>query len=310
MNNIRPDARRHFLRYALIINICFLLPVCFAVRGFARNEAKPAADDPAGAEARRLWELAIEAKGGRERLEAIRNMVVSGENHLYLLGFRVRRNRQPKYVTFYSFPDKFWEWDDNRPSIFGLLILMKNYETNMYYCAPNHIRGDRLQPLDVESDGRVWMKKQYLDQPQLITFMETKWIKPVPVRAAKGYLDKKWVKIIAPDDRKKHKHPVDIVQTHVLDGRVDFVLDAQTHLPVRIGFYMRWYANSYGGHDEQVNTDEVYWICRIEKYAEVDGIKIPSAEETEVRFNVDYNKDIFSVPTTVEDGPDAWKPKK
>ena len=48
---------------------------------------------------------------------------------------------------------------------------MRNYDTNMYYTAPNHIKGDSMQPMTVEKDGRVWMKKQDIEQPQVINFM-------------------------------------------------------------------------------------------------------------------------------------------
>lgn len=112
------------------------------------------------------------------------------------------------------------------------------------------------------------------------------------------------------DRQKKRKNTVDIIQTEALDGRVDFVLDSETHLPRRIGFYMRWYANSSNGHNEQINTEDVYNIVDLPKHIEMDGIKFPYYEEGTVKLNVEYDKNIFSVPTTVADGPEAWKPKK
>jgi hypothetical protein len=287
------------------------------------------ADEESKKEAERLWELAIEAKGGRERLESVSNMVVSGENPLYLLGFRVRRNRQPKFATLYVFPNKYWEWNDNRPSIFGLSVSMRDYENDKTYvfgdnpeafsapCQPDTEKNGPQVFLDTclhsiikQKDGRAWGQKQMLFVPQVITFMETKWIKPIPVKASKGYLKKKWVEIIEPNEKKKRKKLVDIIQTKVLDGRVDFVLDAQTHLPIRIGFFMRWYANSANDNDEQVNTDEVYWVSEIDKYTEVDGIQVPYSKGVDIQIDVDYDKTIFSTPTKIEDGSEAWRPKK
>ena len=297
-----------FFRFSTVLIIVLLFAVSFASSGLAQDGK--AADDESKKEAERLWELAIAAKGGRERLESVNNMVFSGENHLYRFGFRVRRNNQPKYVTLDVFPDKFWVWNDMRPSIFGLLIHMKDFNSNMYYTAPNHIKGDNIQPLEVEKDGRVWGQKQSLIVPQITSFMETKWVKPIPVKASKGYLTKKWVNIIEAGDGKKRKNLVDIIQTEVLDGRVDFVLDSKTHLPIRIGFFMSWYANSSGGHDEQVNTQEVYSVVDIPEYVEINGIKMPHYKGSTVQLNVDYDKSIFSIPTTVAEGYDAWKPKK
>ena len=75
----------------------------------------------------------MEISDRRERLESVTNMVVSGEYPVYYLVFRVQRNHQPKHVTFYNFPDKYWQWDDMRPSIFGLTVRMTNYENNTIY---------------------------------------------------------------------------------------------------------------------------------------------------------------------------------
>jgi hypothetical protein len=214
-----------------------------------------------------------------------------------------------------------------RHLIFGLRITMYNYENNTVYVLGGDDKIEPCQP-DTESntaqffadnclhqiikqkDGRAWGQKQNLYVPQIINFMETKWVKPVPIKISKGYLDKMWVKVVEPNDRKKRKNLVDIIQTEALDGRIDFVLDSETHLPRRIGFYMRWYGNSSGGNDEQVNTDEVYHIVDLPKYVEIDGIKMPYSKESTVKLNVEYDKSIFSVPTKIADGPEAWKPKK
>ena len=58
------------------------------------------------AEAQRLWELAIAAKGGRERLYSERNILIS----------TTRSNYQT--VELRVFPDKFWRWT-GQPEQFG-----------------------------------------------------------------------------------------------------------------------------------------------------------------------------------------------
>jgi hypothetical protein len=63
---------KQFLKYSVGLNVGFLLSLCFAMQCFAQYETKFEADDPTAKEARRLWELAIEAKGGRERLESVK----------------------------------------------------------------------------------------------------------------------------------------------------------------------------------------------------------------------------------------------
>jgi hypothetical protein len=100
-------------------------------------------------EAQRLWELAIAAKGGRERLYDVRNMVFSSRGeYLTHLG---KRN-PARHDELVVFPNKIWFWDDLRPDVFGLTVGMYNYDTNMcYFIGPDNpnspakpiIRGSR-----------------------------------------------------------------------------------------------------------------------------------------------------------------------
>jgi len=56
--------------------------------------------------AKELWEMAIAAKGGREKLHQVGNLVFAGEGGTL--------------VHFWVFPDKYFSWVDTRPSVFGL----------------------------------------------------------------------------------------------------------------------------------------------------------------------------------------------
>src|SRR2546421_11960444 len=62
------------------------------------------------ADAVALWEKAIEAKGGRNRLSAVRNLLVA---------FKDKTE-----VALYVFPDKAWDWSDNRPTPLGVWVGM------------------------------------------------------------------------------------------------------------------------------------------------------------------------------------------
>src|SRR5437868_6965589 len=83
-------------------------------------------------EAQRIWDQAITAKGGRDRLYAIRNMVEYSTGDFRPLEIRLRSDgltsRQKsddvkaRYVTFYVFPKKTWMWRDDRPSKLGLTV--------------------------------------------------------------------------------------------------------------------------------------------------------------------------------------------
>jgi hypothetical protein len=74
---------------------------------------------PADRDAPLVWEQAIAAKGGRERLYAVRNILESYKNK--------------RFVALYVFPDKFWRWADDRPTPLGIYIAMDNPQGKMSY---------------------------------------------------------------------------------------------------------------------------------------------------------------------------------
>jgi hypothetical protein len=121
--------------------------------------------------------------------------------------------------------------------------------------------------------------------------METRWIKPVLVKAAIG------------DDGPGRVE--DTIETSVDGERVDFVLDRKTRLPIRI--------KTYSTYSNKTFVRE--W--KLSDYTNINGIMIPqrvgedtNPDKTDVQINVDYNENIFVAPTRIEAGPNAWIPKK
>src|ERR1044072_9721432 len=68
---------RDFLVFVLML-FAFLAPLMPSEAQIPRRANR--ADDESRQEAERLWELAIAAKGGRERLYSVRNFVVSSKS--------------------------------------------------------------------------------------------------------------------------------------------------------------------------------------------------------------------------------------
>lgn len=226
-------------------------------------------------EAKRLWEQYITAVGGREHLFAVNNVVITSDSQY---------NTGPIHqVSLSVFPNKFWFWDDLRPSKFGLRVEMHNYETDMTYIITP---GDRYSlPHKI-----VGEKNQF--QSNLLYYLpENRWFKPELVRATKGRVGLR---------------AVDIVETKEGNNRADIALDRKTHLPVTITYYHT--------RDNRLVLDNV---LRLSDYVEVNGIKVPQkVKDTDgpeykisIQFNVEYNEDIFVHPTRIEDGPEAWRPK-
>jgi hypothetical protein len=255
----------------LTINICGTKQVVASKQ--ARQEAK------------QIWEQAIAAKGGREKLISVKNMVISSRaEYVTHRGKRNSWNQEELSV----FPDKTWLWSDMRPDVFGLRIEMKNYGSKIsYVVSPDAQDNDGIRHL---TDDYKWEESGILIT-QVMYFMETNWAKPLPMVVHRGEVK---------------KQIVDIVQTQVNGKRVDFALDPKTHLPMRIIFY----GMLNGAEAPIVVTD-------LSDYVEVNGIKVPqratpengSTFRSKVLINVDYNENIFVKPVMIEVGPEAWKVK-
>ncbi len=230
-------------------------------------------------EAIHLWEKAIAAKGGRERLHSVHNMVVSasGDYESRLFG-----KNQVGREELLVFPNKYWVWEDYRPDVFGLKISMYKYDTNMFYTVSE---GNPKSALQRMTDTR---RNKALRNAQLSFLLETEWLKPIIVKASTGRVGLR---------------PVDIVQTMVEDERIDFAFDRATHLPVRISY-----------HDVFENKTYVN-VQSFSTYTDVSGIKVPqmleyidgSRYKTDVQFNVEYDQEVFVKPSHVGAGPRAWK---
>jgi hypothetical protein len=246
---------------------------------FAQNN--PKTDNDSRKEAERLWELAIEAKGGRERLHNIRNMVISSSS---LFDKELKKPRI-QVEEIYVFPDKWWSWNDQRPSRFGLSVTMYNWETGKQYVItdeePNFIG---LQPISSN------LKNTNL-AGVIPILLETKWNQPKPQRVSEGKIGSK---------------RVDIIQTELLGKRIDFVLDKKTHLPIRVISYS----------DNQKSASKI----RLEDYVSVEEIKMPSKVVFEssdndfqynrqYQFNVKYDETIFKSPLPLKSGSKVWKVK-
>lgn len=233
-------------------------------------------------EAARLWEQAIAAKGGRERLYAVRNLIISSRAEYRTSAFKKNQICQE---GLYVLPNKSWLWNDLRPDVFGLSVTMYNYDTNMKYVISEGEPNNLPEPIT---------DKEKKDPPLyslLVELPETKWLKPAPVKAGSGRIGLR---------------PVDTVQTTVNGKRVDFALDQKTHLPVRVSYY------------DVVKGKTYITTLDLSDYVEISGIKVPqgikyddgTAYQQSYQFNVEYNEDIFIKPPPIEAGPEAWKVAK
>src|ERR1044071_4698879 len=115
----------------MIGNIC---PAAFS------QDSKTTSPDDNRQEAERLWELAIAAKGGRDRLYGVKNLQLSIREKVRYLIRRLSFIEEDLYV----FPGKSWEWNDQRPAIFGFSLRIYNEDQDINFWYTDHGKGGGL----------------------------------------------------------------------------------------------------------------------------------------------------------------------
>jgi hypothetical protein len=233
-------------------------------------------------EAKELWEQAVLAKGGRDKLQAVSNMLASsrikGRKYIF-------KPITLHYENFFVFPYRSWSWIDERESgLFGLKVEMLNLERNLSYLTyPNDPESPRVFPICPDCTD----KRYSIIRAQLRFLMESHWVRPVPLGMSRESIEFK---------------QVDVVQTLVNGERVDFALDQKSHLPLKFSHYYKF------------RGEEIIYTESMSDYVEVSGIKVPKKftkygfkHEVEYQINIPYTERLFEHPPTIEAGPDAWK---
>ena len=264
--------------HVFLITIFWLLTiplVLCAQIAVATEQTKPQEESKQKAEA--LWEQAIVAKGGRERLYQVNSLVISyQETARDFLGIVVHRGLVER---LYVFPDKSWSWDDGLPPLFHLTVSMSNLERNI---ACTMYAGDSSPKCTEPKDWASFFNQgEGLGRAQYLYLLETKWVKPVPISVTKGSIGLK---------------TVDVLQTRA-DGRiVDYYLDRKTHLPQRVVTFFE--------------SGRVWETYDFSDYMNVNGIKMPSVQQKgKINFQINpaYNESIFTHPPSIEAGSKAWR---
>jgi hypothetical protein len=274
------------------------LAAALAAPPCAAAQAPAPKDDAERERAAALWDEAIRAKGGRERLHSIQSLLITST-----IDARAPRGSNVKdAVRLYAMPGKVWVYTYTPEFDVKLDATVINAwrKLCLLTLAPAHgVRG--LSPCLAET----W--SQYLIQDPFIYLMETNWVRPTPVRVrAEG----------------KGKRQVEVVETEVGKLRADFYLDGKTRLPFKI--VTEW-LGGIGRATGSLGPMEVL----LEDYADVEGVLMPrrvtrrhvgqespvgerpygAEERARYRFNVPHDPAIFDGPIPKNVKPDAWKPR-
>jgi hypothetical protein len=215
------------------------------------------------ADARATWEAAIRAKGGRERLHAVRNFVTMSREEF-------PRSPRPDVIThayyeyLYILPNRLWQYEDYRPGKMGENGLALDMDQHRVLNQRDRTSAQGL------FDDLVYRFRN----GQFIYLMETAYVQPEPVALRTARLDRR---------------DIDIIETRLNADRVEFSLDRQSHLPARIAIA-----------EQKLHLGRVW---RLSDYKLIDGIQMPAnvhlgddgrdREAIDYRFNVEYDESIF-----------------
>lgn len=164
-------------------------------------EAQDSQTDP---QAKKLWEEAIAAKGGRTQLYRANSLVMSYQETVRnFAGIVVHHGLVER---LYVFPNKVWAWDDGLPPPFhlsvGWLDVERSLRCTAYAGAAQPVCGPAKQGVSPPDEG--------INQVQYLYLMETRWVKRQPLSVTNGSIGLK---------------------------KVDYFLDRKTHLPLRVAVF-------------------------------------------------------------------------
>lgn len=278
--------------------VCLIATILLAVGVHAQGTAQKA--DASRERAVALWEEAIRAKGGHERLMAVENFLISSTVDVQAKRGSAITETERLYVA----PGKAW-----------IYKYTPDYDVSLEATVINP--GRKLCMVTMSPVGRSGSVPQlsyctpttpteYLAQDPIIYLMETRWVSPVPVRArTEGKGDKQ----------------IDVIETEVGALRVDFYLHRKTRLPFKV------VTDQFYGVPQL--TDKMGMTVYLEKYEVVDGIQMPrrvtrepsviestievvrrDTESARYKFNVSFDEKIFEQPVPRKVKREDWKLRK
>lgn len=253
---------RHYLKRTLVLFFFFL--TALAVCG-----TRAAASEGSRAEAERIWESAVAAKGGRERLHAIHSILETATWSKYRL------------VNLYAFPGRFWRWD-YEPEPFGFSAEMINAERRIGYVAHSD---DPKSPHALGGDFPA--SARYVnDEEQMYYLLETRWLKPEPFEAAAGEVG--WRR-------------ADVVRARVSGWQADFFFDRKTHMLLKVVFPSTNGEGPGVWFKDYAEVDGVMLPTKVSHHRDNKFLACSFV------LNPDFDERVFERVPTIEAGPDAWK---
>lgn len=247
----------------------------------------------------KLWEQAITAKGGRERLHAVRNLYVQRE---------FKKCADCVSDKLYVFPDKIWTFFMSPPHSVSPSKDVTTIDYGLQTCWSSHWNQEKGYTAGIRCLVKAGDQgKLEIIARQWSLLMETNWIRPIPLEARSGWVGLRRVDIV--------RVRFDLSSEGIMNYSglmVDYYLDKKSHLPLKTA--LKWDEEEEGWKEGGVFYDD---------YVDVNGIKLPGritpdaalfadpehkeAKRYNYRINVDYDEGIFNRPPSSNMNREAWR---
>ena len=235
--------------------------------------------------ARRHWEEAVQAKGGRAVLAGVTALLKRTES-AYRIGFR----RAKVYTSqLYAFPDRVWYWNDQSSTVFGAHVDVVNLRTRECYRAWRDETRDSINNLQ---RGEIWLLTI-----QATVLLESRWFKPAIIGLSDGA------------DSEADKKTIGI-KASFGGYPLRYYFDRRTMLPTIVDIYQSATMAYPGTRLKRIELND---------YRHVGGVLLPhdvTEQLADMRFptdvsyvlNPEYRASILSEPPTFAAGADGWRP--
>jgi hypothetical protein len=223
----------------------------------------------AAADPQAVWEQAIQAKGGRERLRRVQTLAIFMKPAQVVLA-------GPPANWLCVFPDRYFEWEGSKGSERSVIV---NGAAGRVAMDANGMPRATWSMTPLERDR--------LTLNQLLYLLETAWLQPKPLAV-----------------RPAHLHKYNVLTVSAGGRTFDLSLDS-SNLPARI--FSRRGEDSKTKYDYQMERYREYQGISLP--TRVTGTEGNRAWTWDVDYEIDakYNPKMFERQPDLNDGPEPWR---
>jgi len=221
------------------------------------------------ADPRAVWEQAVQAKGGRERLRRVQTLAIFMKPAEVVLA-------GPPANWLCVFPDRYFEWDGRKGTERSIVV------------------DGTAGRIAMDANGRpraAWelgpIERDRLTLNQLLYLLETAWLRPEPLEV-----------------REAHLHKYNVLTVRAGGRMFDLFLNSSS-LPERI--FSRRGEDSKTRYDYHMERyREFQGISLPTRVAGTEGNR-QWTWDVDYEIDAKYNPKLFERPPDLNDGPEPWR---